>query len=148
MNNIAVSTFTAAASPLARRLTSRLTARRSLFTIALAVKFDRPLESRLPPVVLRRTLRAAIRGVSISTFASPIALVPLSPLHKITPCLIVFGPLQSLPAHAFVLMARKRLKTGAPAHSIGGMDFGFRPNGFPGLTPLPLPKSIGYCMPI
>jgi hypothetical protein len=89
-------------------LISRLTARHSLFTIALAVKFDRPLESRLLAVALRRALRAAIRGVSISTFASPIALVPLSQLHKITPCLIVSGPLQSLPAHAFVLMARKR----------------------------------------
>ena len=80
----------------------------SLFTIALAVKSFALSNLAFWPVALRRTLRAAIRGVSISTFASPIALVPLSPLHKITPCLIVFGPLQSLPAHAFVLTARKR----------------------------------------
>jgi len=90
--------------------TSHITPNRKTFFVyhRFGSKIDRPLESRLPPVALRRTLRAAIRGVSISTFASPIALVPLSPLHKITPCLIVFGPLQSLPAHAFVLMARKR----------------------------------------
>jgi len=50
----------------------------SLFTIALAVKSFALSNLAFWPVALRRTLRAAIRGVSISTFASPIAVVPLA----------------------------------------------------------------------
>ena len=47
--------------------TSHITPNRKTFFVyhRFGSKIDRPLESRLPPVALRRTLRAAIRGVSI-----------------------------------------------------------------------------------
>src|SRR5262249_15615969 len=118
-------------------LISRLTARHSLFTIALTVKFVRPHESRLlagrasahSPCSDSRCFLFNLRvaDCACATFAA-------SQNYSLLDCVRSFTVTAG---SCLRLNGAQEVEDRGTGSNNGGMDFGFRPNGFPGLTPPP-----------